>query len=131
MPTHTQALLSALIAEEFPSMSAFAKRCDVNQSLVWRDCQGRQLSDKRFQAYLRVLSPEGRKRLIRARMRDVLTEEFESLVDVRSSPRLKDKHSNLLLLSPDSQTALDKLAGEMVQDSELHDWIMQFVRKVC
>lgn len=129
MTLHSQTLLKTLIKEEFPSLSAFAKQCGVSQSLVWRDCQDRQISDKRFVAYLKVLSEEGRKSLARARLRDIFSGEFESLVEVRTST--KDITSNLSLLSPESQAALDKLAGEMAQDSELHDWVMQFVRKIC
>lgn len=131
MAGHTQSLLNALIAEEFPSMLQFAKSAGVTQSLVWRDCQGRQLSDKRFLAYLRVLSPDGRKRLIRARLRDILTDEFMPLVGSGKLDSPGKKSSNLSLLSPDSQAAIEKLAGEMAQDRELHDWVMQFVRKVC
>lgn len=131
VPLHSQSLLKTLIKEEFPSLSAFAKQCGISQSLVWRDCQDRQISDKRFVAYLKVLSVEGRKRLARARLRDIFSGEFESLVEVRTSTKAKGKSSNLALLSPDTQAGIDKLAGEMAQDSELHDWVMQFVRKIC
>lgn len=96
---------------------------------MWRDCQDRQISDKRFVAYLKVLSEEGRKRLARARLRDIFSGEFESLVEVRTSTKEKGRSSNLALLSPESQAAIDKPAGEMAHDSKLHDWVMQFVKE--
>jgi hypothetical protein len=131
VPLHAQTVLKQLIEEEFPSMSAFAKQCGVSQSLVWRDCQGRQISDRRFTAYIGVFSPEGRERLLRARLRDILPEELERMVEVDSAPRLKDDLSNLSLLSQESRAALNTLAGEMASDDELHRWVMTFVKKIC
>ncbi len=112
-------------------MSVFAKTCGVTQSLVWRDCEGRQISDKRFLAYMKAISPTARERLVRARVSELLPAGQESLVKVRSSGRLKEDSANFALLSPVSQTALNKLAGAMANDQELHDWVMQFIRKVC
>ncbi|HRJ70681.1 MAG TPA: hypothetical protein PLS03_00570 [Terrimicrobiaceae bacterium] len=131
MSIRAQTVLKAIIDEEFPNMSVFAKTCGVTQSLVWRDCEGRQISDKRFLAYMKAISPTARERLVRARVSELLPAGQESLVKVRSSGRLKEDSANFALLSPVSQTALNKLAGAMANDQELHDWVMQFIRKVC
>lgn len=130
MPLHAQAALKTLIKDEFPSLSAFARQCGISQSLVWRDCEDRVMSDTRFGKYLRNLSPEGRERLIRARVRDILPAEFESLVEVEASP-LPKKRSNFVLLSEETRDALELLAGEMARDPELEDWVKGFIRKVC
>lgn len=130
VPTNTQTTLRDLIAEEFSSMAAFAKAAGISQSLVWRDAQGRQISDPRFEKYLRVLSDDGRTRLAKARIRDLLGKNFESLLDVPASPGRKAE-SSLSLLSSRSREALEKLAREMASDNDLDDWVRKFVQRVC
>lgn len=133
MPPRAQSVLKSLIQDEFSNMTAFAKQAGVDQSLVWHDCNGRRISDERFGAYLRVLSPLGKERLLRARLRDSIPEEFQRWVrivppaDRRESP----EPSNFFLLSQEAQASLNRLAGEMVRDAELRQWMQRFIEKAC
>ncbi len=130
--SHAQSVLKRLIHENFPSMAAFAEKSGVTQSVVWRDCHGRGISDRRFASYLHALDTDGQEQLLRARLRDLVPTDFTSWVQV-SPPRIAETPlpSTSDLLPRKTRQALDRLADEMGQDPELHDWILQLVRRVC
>lgn len=133
--SHAQSVLKQLIRDGFPTMAAFAEQCGVSQSLVWRDCHGRKISDQRFVFYLRALNADDQERLLRARLMDLLPRDFNSWVQVGPPARIEetpgDSSSGLALLSPKTRTALNRLAQEMAHDPALHDWILQLIHRIC
>jgi len=133
MASHVQVALKALIEEEFASMSSFASAASVGQPQVWRDCNGRKVSDERFSAYLSAVSETAKERLIRARLRDLLPAELDAWIRIvpPSERAAETPEADLQQLDRAPREALKKLARAISADPELGDWIVRLVRRIC
>lgn len=114
-------------------MSAFAKSCGISQSVVWRDCHGRKVSNQRFSTYLSAFSRAGQERLLRARFHDIIPEDLRGWLRIEPPGAVGESPStdDLALLPSPTRDALNRLAREMARDPELEDWVVKFIRKVC
>lgn len=122
--------LKNLIFKEFKNMTSFAKKAGLSQSAVWRDCNGREIADGRFAAYVSALSPHGARELLLSRVRDMVPPELERSVEVRLGRR-EDADPRDAHLPPETDRALRDLAEAMAEDAELRDWAVKLIRKIC
>jgi hypothetical protein len=128
MTSSAQTVLKHLIHNDFRSTADFARACGVHQSLVWRDCNSRQMSDERLRAYLSAFQPESALRLLNARLNDLLPSEMRTWITVeQQSGRVKESFDEAPLLSEKGRTAVREIALKMADDPKFESWIIEAV----
>lgn len=143
MKTATSAALARIVARDFASQSEFAGHCGgIDRTAINRDITGRSASipDDRFGAYLRAIKkPDAQLDLLRARLLDIVPRDLHDALVFGSTrseepgtPYIHATHRipRHIPLTEDQRSALEWLAQQLTEDTQLIDPIMTICERL-